>query len=286
MADEIDEIISGLDASTNEERPMSAPESLETQAPAVQQPEPQEFSFNADGRDIRVPLNDPRIKQWAAMGYSAPTRMGQLNQQIQKYESQVKEYDSKYKPFMEMDEWSRKNPEAWQRLDGLWREQLSGMSPQQQAQIPPEVKQKLDAVAEKVEAFEQEKIEQRNIRADQSLDQEIGSIRKTYPNLDLTTPDKNGNSLEYKVLQHGIQNGIPNFTASFRDYCHDQLVKLAEDRGREGAGKSLSRAKNLGLQGRSPAPNGSHGRASNLGTGKQYAEVDDILAAVASGQFG
>lgn len=277
-----------MDTSTNSEIPMtSGPEETLDNAPvAPPQSEIQEFSFNADGRDIKVPLNDPRIKQWAAMGYSAPNKMGQLNSQLEKLKSENQGYQEKYKPFMEMDDWSRKNPEAWQKLDQLWRQQLSGMSPQQRADLPPEVKQEIQAIKEGLTEIQQEKVEQRNRVADQTLDQEIGSIRKSYPNLDLHTPDQNGNSLEYKVLQHGIQNGIPNFTAAFRDYCFDHLTKMAEEKGREGAGKQLSKAKSLGLQGKSPAPNGSKGRAPNLlGNGKAYADEREILEAIASGSM-
>lgn len=283
MADELDQIVASMDESTNNEIPMTGAPPESSPPPSEPAPSP-DFAFNADGREIKVPLNDPRIKQWAAMGYSAPQRMGQLNSELQKYQNQLKESETKYKPFMEMDDWSRKNPEAWQKLDQLWRQQLSGMTPQQQAQLPPEVQQKIDAVAQKVEGFEQERIEQRNRVADQNLDQEIGSIRKSYPNLDFVTPDQNGNSLEYKVLQHGIQNGIPNFTASFRDYCFDQLNKMAEEKGRTGAGQSLTKARNGGLQGKTPAPNGK-GRALDLGTGKQYMDENDVLALVASGQL-
>lgn len=272
MEDNLEQMMTDLEGSTNTERSMSAPETTETaseQTTAPQNTTPQEsfFEFESGGKQVKVPQNDPRVKQWLQMGYSAPTRFGQLNQEVEKYKTQIKDYEGKFKsyePFQQIDEWAKQNPDKWQQIETLYREQLSGSPQAQQTQLPPEVIQKLDEHGKILNDWKQEKEIQRADRADQGYNQEMESIRKQYPNLDFYTPDETENSLEAKILDHALAKQIPSFTAAFRDYFHDNLIKMAEEKGRESSGKTLAKTKSLGLQGKSPAPTRQNQMPSNL----------------------
>lgn len=229
---------------------------------------PQEFEFTANGQQIKVPYSDNRLKRWAEMGYTAPNQIGRLNQELQTrdarirdFEGKFKDYETKYKPYQDIDTWARQNPQAWQTLEANWKNQIAGMSPNQISQLPPEVQQKLEKLEDKFSQIEQKETMQREFAADHGLDQEIQSIRKNNPNIDFGNP-RDPNSLEMMVLNHGIQNGIPSFRAAFRDYFFDQHTQMAQEKGRESAGKALQRTKGLGLPG-SPVPKG-RGSAPDL----------------------
>lgn len=274
MSDDTESILAEVGIETNTETPMSAPEPTETPSPQLQ-----EFEFNANGQSIKVPYNDQRLKRWAEMGYSAPNTISRYQQELQsrdarirEYDGKFKDYETKYKPYQEIDTWAKANPQAWQTLEQNWRQQLSGMTPNQVAQLPPEVQQKLEKLEGKFSQIEQKEQVQREQAADHSLESEIQSIRKQNPNIDFGSP-RDPNSLEMQVLNHGIQNGIPSFRAAFRDYFFDQHTQMAQEKGRETAGKALQKTRGLGLPG-SPAPR-SKGQAPDLRK-LSYEQINDL----------
>lgn len=268
--EDIDAIAEQVEQSTNSEIPMSEDVPRET---SEQSPEEalQEFKFNAYGKEIKVPYNDPRINQWLSMGYEAPNRFGELNKRIQESQKQLQEWQNKYQTlegsfntYRDVDNWAKANPQQWQSLTEAWRQQVSQMNP---AQLPPEVQQKLEQHDQILTQFQQEQVARRHQAEDQALGTEIESIRKSYPNLDFDAPDQTGRSLEYRILEYATQNGIPSFRAAFRDYCFDQLTKKAEEQGREKVSRTMSQTTKAGLLGRDPAPK----RSSQADiTGKNY----------------
>lgn len=267
---EIDSIVNEANNSSNNEIPMEGvPEEIpqETQAPQT----PQEFEFTSFGKQVKVPYNDPRVKQWLSMGYEAPNKFGQLNRELENYKQQAgrfQEYEKLYKP---IDDWARKNPEQWQSLSQNWQEQIN----QNRSQgLPPELMQKLDK-HEQILTQVQQQEEARRIQAfDQRLDGEVESIRKENPHLDFSAIDQSGNSLEARILDHGLRNGIPSFRAAFRDYCHDNLVKFAEERGKQSAGRTMSKSTKEGLLGKSSTP--SRGSTPDLKS-KNYDQIHEMI---------
>lgn len=274
--EEIDSIVEQTEASSNNEIPMTEDVPRETSS----SPEEalQEFKFNAYGKEIKVPYNDPRLTQWLSMGYEAPNRFGELNKKLADYDKQLKDYtgkyqqlESKYNEFKQIDDWARSNPDKWNALTEQWKQQVSQMNP---VQLPPELQQKLEQHDQILTQFQQEQVARRHQAEDQALGTEIESIRKNYPNLDFDAPDQTGRSLEYRILEYATQNGIPSFRAAFRDYCFDQLTKKAEEQGREKVSRTMSQTTKAGLLGKSPAPKQS---AQADITGKNYDQIHEMI---------
>lgn len=272
--EDIEAVIQEAEASTNNEIPMGEDVPRETEQ--IQEI-PQEFKFTAYGKEIKIPHNDPRINQWLSMGYEAPNRFGELNKKIQASEKQLSEWSNKYQQleqsltsYKDVDNWAKANPEQWQSLTDAWRQQLN----QNPAQLPPEVKQKLEQHDQILNQFQEEQVARKNSAEDQALGTEIESIRKSYPNLDFDAPDQSGRSLEYRILEYATSNGIPSYRAAFRDYCFDQLTKKAEEQGREKVSKTMSQTTKAGLLGKSPAPS----RSSQVNVvGKNYDQIHEMI---------
>lgn len=270
------EIVESAELSTNNEIPMES-HAPEIEAPAPP-PTPQEYEFQAEGRTYKGDIQ--KLLKWASQGVGAPNHIGRLSKQLQDYESKSKqfaEYEKTYKP---VDEWAKQNPDKWQSLFQNWQQAQYGQqqtqSPQEgQFQLPPEVIQKLQShdqfIAEQQARYEHEQqaqIQQKEQKADHTLETEIVSLRKQYSNLDFDLQDSNGNSLEHQILEHATKNGISSFRAAFRDYCHDSLSQSSQAKGREAA--SVPAKTRAALLGKEPAA--SKGSAVDL-RGKNYDQL-------------
>lgn len=252
---DIDSIVASVENSSNNEIPM---EGAPPPEPEAQAPTPQEYEFDYSGQKIKAPIE--KVLKWASMGYGAPNKIGALQKQINEYQGKEKQYEQFNQTYGQIDKWAAQNPEKWKTLFDGWRAAQFGADPAQasnpealKASLPPEVLQELQASREWREKQIQNEQTQRVQLADQSLDKEIVSIRKQYTNLDFDAPDETGKSLEYQILQHGIQNGIPSFRAAFRDYCFDKLGNISESKGREQGSRAMPSKTKADLLGKDPA---------------------------------
>ncbi len=252
----IDDIVASVDQSTNSEIPMEGP----APEPEARASQPSEYEIEYQGQKIKAPID--KVLKWASMGYGAPNRIGELSKKLADAEGKYAQYDKTYKP---IDEWAAKNPDKWKALFEGWQQAQFGQIPQagqgqnpeaaqnQAAMLPPEVLQELQASRQWRESQIQEKQAQKTQAADQGLEKEIISIRKSYPNLDFDAPDERGNSLELQILEHATKLGIPSFRAAFRDYCFDKLGKLSEEKGLGKGQGTLPQKTKADLLGKAPA---------------------------------
>lgn len=276
MADEavdLDSIVAQTELSTNNEIAMeAAPEQIEAAAPTIQ-----EYEFQHNGQAIKAPIE--KVLRWASMGYGAPQKFGELSNKIKDYEGRLKGYEDYDKTYKPIDEWAKSNPDKWRALFDGWQQAQYGNVPQQgqpTAQIPPELIQKVQQLDQRFAEQDKRDFEQRNIQNDQRLDQEVVSIRKSFPNIDFDAPNQQGNSLEYQILEHATKNGIPSFRAAFRDYCFDQLNSMSESKGREKT--ALSPKTRAGLLGKDPAPAGRGQSIPDL-KNKNYDQIHELILA-------
>jgi hypothetical protein len=245
--------------SSNREIPMTAPPEQpsqpQAQAPQPQQQAAQEIEFTWNGKQIKAPISDPRVKQWAAQGYDYSQRMAEFNktqQEIAQRQQQIAEIENRYKP---IDEFVKQNPDWWTHVQSQWENRQRALDPTNPlAQELSQVKNQLQEINQFKEQLLTEKQLQQREQLDRALADEVQSIRKTYSNLDWDSPDANGYSLEQQVIKYAVDNGIRKFTTAFRDYYHDNLLKLAEERGKESIGKNIQKQTKLGLLGQTPTP--------------------------------
>jgi hypothetical protein len=220
----------------------------EAQAAAVA-----ELEFNHNGKPVKVPFNDPRVTQWASQGYDYAQKMAAFKAQQQEAESQY----AQYKP---IDEYVRQNPAFWDHVTQSWEQKQNEVNGVQLDPNDPiqkqilELKEQLKPVSQLMKDQEQQRAQQVIEQEDQALDGEIQSIREKYKDLDWDTPDTAGESLEIRVLKHAGEIGTKSFQAAMRDLLHDDLVKKAEERGKEQVTKDIQAKRKQGLLGTTPTP--------------------------------
>jgi hypothetical protein len=240
---------------------MSAPQAQATQAAPQQQQQQQQqaqtvqdIEFNWNGKQIKAPITDPRVRQWASQGYDYAQKMADFNRRQQEIASREQELTGRYGA---IDEYVRQNPQFWDHVTQEWQKTQLGNQIDPNSPIVKELqtlKSEIGQVKEFKQTLEKERLAIQEQQEDQALAQEIGSIREQYPDIDLAAPDANGTSLEHRVIKHAIDNKLSSFRAAFRDLLHDDLVKRAEDRGKEAVNKELQKRQKSGILGTSPTP--------------------------------
>lgn len=257
---DVDALVSAAESSeSHPEIPMGdepARSQQETQ-PAASTPQTiQELEFTWNGKPVKVPLNDQRLKQWAAQGYDYGQKMSEFTQAKTQWEAQRAQHDAKVKPYLEIDEYASKNPQWWQKVQEIWKAREQALDPsnplaKELGQLKTEtgeMRQYILQQKQKEAAIEQES-------EDKALESQIESVRKTYPDLDLSAKDpSDGKTLEYKVLEYAHQNGLRSFDQAFKLFNHDRLVKIAEEKAKENLVKEKQKQTKLGLLGQSSTP--------------------------------
>lgn len=227
------------------------------------QPTAQEIEFIWNGKQVKVPMTDPRVRQWAAQGYDYAQKQQMLKQEMQTLEEQKKLFEQQYSPYKQIDEYIQSNPEWWQHVQAQYEAAQAqaqaggakaGERDEQAALAELEKHPVIQQFKEFMAQQQAEKESQQRAEQDKQLTGEIQSIRDQFKDLDWDSPDQDGYSLESRVLKHAVDNGIKSFRAAFRDYNHEHLMKLAEERAKEQVVKDAQKRTKLGLLGQTQAP--------------------------------
>lgn len=262
---EMDSLIDGTGESS--EIPMSDDPASEPQAETKQAQAPQTYQLTVDGRQVTATLD--QLQKWAQQGYGANNKIGELNQKLQ-------DYETRYKPYSEIDQFAKENPQWWQHVQSQWenreQQQLHQNSDNPLLQELNQLKSELSEFKNWKNELTNKEMTQARQAEDQQLDTEIKSMRDQYSHLDWTAVDDNGYDLETRVLQYANENNIRKFDQAFRLYNHDRLLSLAEERGKESVAKDIQKKTKLGLLGKQ-APKREISQATSLKS-KTY---DDLL---------
>lgn len=282
----VDEIMEGIEKPAADREMTSGDAAPAPQAAATPEPPAwngDEWAFEWNGKRV-VPDSRDKLKTWMSQGYNYSQRMGEFNKQRGEWERKVKDAETlrqQYERYREVDEYAKKNPDWWKHVE-------TGYQSRSQPQIAPELQPILQPILKDLEetkgvlqAWQQERQTAEEAKANEALDSEIQSIRKSYPNIDLTAVDETGETLELRVLKHAQQIGTGSFRAAFRDYLHDKLVDLAKADGREALAKDKQTQAKKGVLGTTQAPLKGLQSAQNH-RGKSY----DNLAREALAELG
>ena len=244
-ADQADELLESIEA------PDRGP--IQDEKPQAQAPL-DEFELTVGGKAIKAKRD--QVLQWAQMGYDAPNKIRALTKDIETWkqkESQFKEMQDKYGP---VDEYVRQNPKFWDHVLQSYeqRNQLLQDSSNPLAQMVQQLQTQVQDLVQYKSQIEERESQARLQQEDQEYQQGFEELKKSYPDIDFVTPDDEGKSLEYKVLEHAQKEGIKNFKTAFRDFYHDELVKRAEGKAKESLTKEKQKNTKLGVLGLSPTP--------------------------------
>lgn len=268
----VDQLYSEAMEGVSSEIPMTAePEEATQEAAAPVPQEVPELEFDYKGKIIKSKFDDPRVKQWASQGYDYAQRVSELKKQQEEFDSKYKSDYEKLKPAQELNDWATQNPEKWKSLYESWSKSIQEGTPQ--AQLPPEILQKLEKYDQVIKKIEEKEHTEKIQLEDSEVDAEVKSVQKQYPNLDFTAPVHDGQSLEYKILEYGTKRGIKSFADAFYAYNHKNLFKIAEEKGKEAVDKDIQKKSKLGLLGKTPAPTKGLRVAENV----QSKTYEDLL---------
>lgn len=227
-------------------------------APAPAPQTPYEIDFTWNGKQIKVPANDPKARQWASQGYDYAQRMAQFAAERQAFDArqkQIAEIENRYKP---IEDYVKENPSFWDHVLTEWNGRQARAATSTNDPVAKELsalKNEISEVKQFKQIIETERQQQIYKTQDQELDQEIKSIQETYPDLDLKAIDPStGKSLEYRVYEFGVQKGIRSFKDAFELFNHQHLIKRAEERGKETITKDIQKQTRLGLLGKTSTP--------------------------------
>lgn len=215
-------------------KPQAAPVDPAAQA-AQAQPTPaapwEKDKIKVGGQEFEA--SRAQILQWAAQGRNYP-------QLVEKLNAEKAQLDSKYKVYAEIDAYAKANPDWLETVQAAYQQKISNAPAT--SQVPPELKAEIDQLKEFKSNFENE-------QSQKALDADVQDIRKAYPDLSWDVLDESGSSLEMRVYDHAVKNGIQSFKTAFRDLMHDHIVKYQSDKAREQAVKELQAQRKQGLVG-------------------------------------
>lgn len=260
----VDELLASIE-SPAEERAMTGGAEAEAPAAAAEPPawdgKPWEFEWN--GKKI-LPDSQDKAKIWMSQGYNYSQRMGELNkthaQRQAEYDQKMSAFQAeqaKLSPYAKVDDYAKQNPQWWAKVQQDWQaaqQQGSGIDPNLAKAIQP-LEEKLGKFESFLQQREAEKAQEIQQKEDLALDQEIESIRKDHPTIDLASVDpESGLTLEKRILKHASSIGTGSFKVAFRDYLHDKLLEQAKASGLEANAKAAQANAKKGILGKTPAP--------------------------------
>lgn len=228
----------------------------------------EEWAFETGGKRI-VPQSRDDILGWANRGYNYSQRMGELNkthaQRMAEAEAKAKaaaDLEAKYSPFHSVNEYATKNPQWWEHVQQSYEQRLA-----QDKGIDPNLAQILNPLQEKLSRLEQEALQRQQLeeqtklaahekQEDEALDADIQATRKLpeFANIAWDAKDAEGQTLELRVLKHGIENKISSYRAAARDYLHPQLLNQQSADSRQKAVQEKQAQAKAGILGKTPAP--------------------------------
>lgn len=231
-----------------------------------------DWTFKAYNKDVS-PKDRAQLMQWAQLGYGANNKISELTKQLDGWKAKENQVNELHKKYYEIDEHVKQNPQFWEHVIGAWKNKSAALSDTTNplAQTVMGLQNQLQEMSTWKQSVEQLQNQYRMQQEDAQYFSAMDEIKKAYPQIDFTTPDENGKTKEWHMLQHAIDNGIKNVKTAFRDYFHDDLVKLASEQAKEKVAKDRQKNARLGIVGSSPAPSKTGLQSSDM-KGKSWSD--------------
>lgn len=248
--------------------------------------------YKANGREITEPLST--VIQRASMGYNYAQLMQQHKQREAELEAQRAQVLEQQKKWQDYDNYASQNPEwadfvrsQWENRFGQQQQnnafqQSNAFQNDQQstANLPPQVASELAELRSFMNQYKQERQNQILAEQDAALNQEIETVSKEFPDIDLRATDPmTGESLEQQILRHAHTNGISTFRAAFRDMMFDKLLARGQTQAKEVVAKQIQQQVKNGFIGQSSHSMASQNSQSGVNLSKHsYHSLMDIAA--------
>jgi hypothetical protein len=248
---DVDQIIQEANEPTPP-RADSSPEPEPAPEPVAPAWDAKQYEFDWNGKKV-APDSREKLMTWASQGYNYSQRMAEFNKRQADLAAREKSLET-YKRYEVVDQYAKDNPEWWDHVTGSYEKRSQYGVPQELAPVLNPLTEKIGQIEQFMTEYQQRAAQEDQAKLDNQLNDEIESIRKSHPNIDLASTDASGEPLELRILKHAQQIGTNSFKAAFRDYLHDQLIELAKTDGRQAIAKGQQEAAKKGLLGTTQAP--------------------------------
>jgi hypothetical protein len=182
--------------------------------------DPKGFEYKYKGQAY-YPKDRNHLTNLMAKGHSYESSMAQIKQEqtrIQQEQQKFQQMGERYRPYEQMDQMFKNNPQFKQELMAL--SQKYQQQGQPQGGIPPELQEKIHGF----EQFQNQFIQQQE---NDKLDKAINDAKQKYQAYDWATDDGEGN-LETKVLRFMDESKIYDFDKGFRAFAFDMAQNRAQ----------------------------------------------------------
>jgi hypothetical protein len=196
-----------------------------------------------------------KVTEYAQKGFDYELKMHQLKQERQQYqeelealESQRTEFEEKREYWEKIDQYMEENPTFAETVKQAWEQQQGNayssatMSPEFQA-----LQSTIQDLRERLDAKDNESRARSQKTAEESLIKSKASYREKHSDFDWESKDELGMSLQDRIEEHAVENGIKKFELAANSYLFDQHLKRAELSAKEKAGKELMEKRKQGL---------------------------------------
>jgi hypothetical protein len=259
----VDQIMADIEAGKDPNAAAPAEgEQQEQQAPTWNG---EEWAFEVGGKRI-IPDSREKMKLWLGGGYNYAQRLGELNKthaqkmaEIEAKERAAREVEERYRPYADVDKYATENKEWWEHVQQAWktREMPQGLDPKLAAVLNP-LQEKIGTLesllTQQQQAVQAEQLAAQEQQENEALAQEIESVRKQHPDIDLSERDESGETLEIRVLKHAQEIGTRSFRAAYRDLLHDKLLVQKQAASKLQAVRGTQAEAKAGVLGKSPTP--------------------------------
>lgn len=204
----------------------------------------------------RVPWD--KAQTYLSQGRNYSQRMHEFNQmreQYKPYEALDRETLDQFKNIHDFVSSGEEGQTWWNHVTQSWdkRNLPPELDPAIEAVVNP-LNQQITQLSKTVQDLITEKTNRDAINEDEALDTEIKATRDKFSNIDFTSIDETGVTLEDRVTTYAAENNFPTWRAAFLDYYHDHLMEMQKSEVSKSAAAQGQKDAKKGIVGRSPAP--------------------------------
>lgn len=232
-------------------------------------PETAEFAFKHNGQLARVPANKliNNYRQTAHL----EAKLQEMKEKFKPYEEKIGDLSAWEKKqqalekYRQIQEWSEKNPDQWNRIWNGYEKAQNGLLPEGESQAfnSDALNQTISELRQQIQDLSSWKEERSRAEEDAKLqeaisqiEQEAKSFAEKYQKfgIDLDEVDEDGVTLKGRILKFGADNGLGRFEVAALSYLNDTLLERATAMGRQEGVKGAKGDVAAGILSRSGVP--------------------------------
>lgn len=228
-----------------------------------------ELIINENGQVQRVPANK-MVNNHRQVSHLMGIQKKFKDEKTQ-WETQNKDWENLSKHYREIDDWARKNPNDWQKVQQAYAQRESlmqggtpaaggGTAPAQYS-LPPEVTKTINDLQERLGKYENMYSSFEKDKDTKEVNGEIDDFKKQFPALNLDELDEDSISLKGRILHFAAENGYKTFRSAALDFPASdgkplltKLIETATEAGRNAAVKGVKQDTKNGVIARSNTP--------------------------------